>query len=182
MKLKDLFRKKSFDETFIRQPDDVSCAAASCATIARLYDLDPALNFRFFRKALKVDFDGAHDADIEKAARTYLPVEKAGRNTYRGGIALGAIIHKPDGDAHSVVFLARKDETLIYYDPHEHKIFSDHVRNMRRPLNDEGRTDTWTANCPAIPGADFDFWARLAEPNPYSLRRQVFWIREHRKP
>lgn len=172
--LKSVFGRATFDQLFIRQRDGFSCAAASFATIARLYKLDPSKDLAFFKKALKVTFSGAQQSQIEKACGEHLPAVSEGANTYHGGIALASIRYKPDGISHAVVFLARKDDIVVYYDPLDHRIWRDQVDNMRRD-------GTWTANFPSIPGADFDFWVRRSEQNPFRIKEQEFWIKERRQ-
>jgi hypothetical protein len=104
--------------------------------------------------------------------------EQAGNNVYHGGVALAFMRHKPEGDPHAVLYLARKRDTQIYYDPLDHNIYSDAVRNMA-PLKDDS-DKKWTANFPRIPGFTFNFLSSMAEPNPYPLRQQGFWRRDHK--
>src|SRR5438270_2268081 len=148
--LRSVFGRKTVDQLFVRQRDNYSCTAASCATIARLYKVDAAKDLQFFKTALKIDFNGADAKQIENTCKEHLPVTKTGKNTYDGGTALGFIRHKPDGIPHAVVFLARRKDTVVYYDPLDDRIWRDQVGNMRRD-------GTWAANLPSIPGGDFDF-------------------------
>ena len=181
IRLKSIFNARTFDRTFVRQRDDFSCAAACCATIARLYGLSRSKDLAFFRRELNVSMNGTPAEKIEKICREHLPAEKTGVNVYKGGVALGFIVHKPDGDDHVVVFLARRDKTLIYYDPVEHKIYRDTTDNMQRARNTKDPCKTWTANFPEIEGADFEFWSKRAEDNPYKLREQGFWLKDRGK-
>lgn len=178
LKLETLFNQKSFDRVFIRQLDDRSCTPAACATIARLYDLPNEKDIPFFRQALKTGFNGTYIQHLRSAVRQLLPVTKTGVDVYDGGVALACIRHKPTGENHSVVFLAKKGSEVIYYDPCDHRIYHDNVRNMQRGVQGLPH-ERWTANMPAIKGTSFSFWKKLSVPNPYPLKSQVFWLKEH---
>jgi len=175
--LETIFNQNAFDRIFIRQPDDVSCTAAALTTLARLYDLPDSYDLPFFRRALSTRFYGTYFKSIRGCILTHFPVKSSGA-VYSNGIAYGSIRHKPDGDNHSVVFLAKSSQTLIYYDPYDHRIYRDQTKNMQRstPFHPHAR---WVANMPTIEGADFDFWNNHAADNPYKLRDQVFWLKEH---
>lgn len=178
-KLNSVFNPASFDKTFIRQLDDFSCTAAACATIARLYGLSADKDIGFFKKELRVGFDGAKHKHVKRVCKEHLPFVDKGKGTYRGGIAFGYIQHKPDGEDHAVIFLARKDDTLIYYDPFDHLIFKDSIANMRHNKKEADPCKGWVANFPAIEGADFDFWEKHAVQNPFRLQDQAFWIKKY---
>ena len=47
---------------------------------------------------------------------------------------------KPLGDDHAVVFLGRKADTIVYYDPADHRVYHDKIANMRR--GSPGESDT----------------------------------------
>lgn len=178
LKLETLFNQKAFDRVFIRQLDDVTCTPASLTTIARLYDLPRELDFAFFKGELKTGFNGTFQTELRPVARKFLPVTKSGIDVYDGGVALATIRHKPTGYNHSVVFLAKKGSEVVYYDPCDHKIYHDNIRNMQR--GSQGlASERWTANMPKISGASFSFWKKLSVPNPYPLKQQVFWLKEH---
>lgn len=175
-RLVDTFNQKSFDRFFVRQRDDFSCVPASLATIARLQKLDRKLSYEFFRKTVgRARLRGCYPSEIRQACEKYLPDARTGFNAYRGGVALAYIRHKPDGEDHAVVFLARKSNEIVYYDPMDHKIYRDNVRNMRRSSLKDG-WGTWTASFPEQQGAGFAFWSKHAEPNPYPLEKQRFRI------
>jgi hypothetical protein len=171
--LRSIFGHSTFNQLFVRQQDNFSCAAACYTTVARLYRLDPALDLKFFQKALRVTFNGAQLSRMKKVSAEYLPEISAGNNSYHGGIAVGCIRYKPDGLPHAVLFLGRRADTVVYYDPLDHRIWRDQVSNMRR-------ANMWTANFPSIPTAGFDFWLSKSEPNPFPIRKQAFWIKERR--
>ncbi len=171
--LLNTFNSKNLGPEFKRQHDYFSRAAAICATATKLYGLDESKNLKFFQKEFRLKLTGTNKKTLEKQCSLHLPVEKIGINIYHGGIAVAIIEHKPAGGDHAVLFLARKDNIQIYYDPLDHRIYSDHIRNMRR-----GSYGAWTANLPEIPRTGFDFWSQRAEANPFILRQQAFWLKE----
>lgn len=174
----------AFDKVFIRQLDDVSCAPAVIATACRLYGIDTPPTLAALRQEMGTGRNGTSLDMVSATAEKYLPVTSRGRNRYAGGIAIGSIRHKTEGQLHCVLFLARTDNHYIYYDPMDHKIYRDHVRNMSR-LDRQSRYDqSWNLhyiNLPSLAGADTDFWLKYATENPFKLKKQVFWQKAHKK-
>ena len=150
----------------VPQTDGCSCAAACMATIVRLYSLDPALDYAFFRHALGTTPEGVDHETIAAVARQYLPPAETRTDIYTGGIALGYMQHKTTGDDHVVVFLAQKDDAVIYYCPLDNKIYLDKWQDMRRAADVNDPTAEWTCCFENIQGADFSFWQKYAVSNP----------------
>lgn len=168
--------QKTFDRFFIRQQDDYSCGPACLATIARLHNLPAEKDYAFFRERIGPCPDmGTHPHDITDVCQAELPTRSFGEGVYHGGIALAYILHQPTHIDHYVVFLARQDDRIIYYDPWDHALYNDKIQNIKwRSTFDwpyiEGDLKHWSVNFAVVEDLTFDFLADFAQPNPHRIR------------
>lgn len=178
MVLKSAFRQ-TFENALFRQRDDYSCGPAGLTTIAGLCDAGHGHSYDFFRRLLSPRPNiGSHPNAVVEAARKYLPVTGAGDSIYKGGLALGYIVYEenkasvPDEPQidHYVVFLAQKNNSLIYYDPYDDKVFMRDLNKMQWhstftwPGIDH-RMERWAVTFKTPQWLTFDFCAAAAVPH-----------------
>ena len=173
--------KKTLKNFFIRQKDDYSCGPACLATIARLRGLDAGKNYAFFRELLGTSKAvGTHPLDIIDACKEHFTVLMEGEQVYHGGLALAYIVHQSPAVDHSavdhyVVFLALKNDKIMYYDPYDDKIFDDNINNLKWYSTEnwsgiKGGLKQWSVNFRPVKGLTFDFLKQFAVSRPSSSR------------
>ncbi|TNE31181.1 MAG: hypothetical protein EP349_04340 [Alphaproteobacteria bacterium] len=149
------------ENVFIYQRDDYSCGPACLATVSLI--LGKETDYDFFRQLLIPNPEsGTRNSQLAAAAAAHLGAVSHGEDSYRGGIAIANIIHPPSRDGHYVVFLDKRDDKIIYYDPYDHEI---HIclQDDIEWVSEEGHLEKWSVNFPPQEDADFDFWKSLQE-------------------
>lgn len=139
---------------FVRQQDDYSCGAACLATVARIYDVTGADYDRLRNELLPDPSVGTSNADMETVSRRYLPVTSAGERSYTGGIAIANIL---EDEGHYVVFLCRERDQVIYYDPYDHALVQDDIKNIRW-VSEAEKSQEWAINFPPLAGNSIRKW------------------------
>ncbi len=146
---------------FIFQQDDHSCGPACLATVARLYKADISLSYDFFRRLLNPSpTTGSDNLLMADIAKEHLPFIAAAENIYHGGIAVANILHPENGEGHYVVFLSKRNEDIIYYDPYDHEIHAEQEKNIQW-LSETGHLKRWSINFLQIPNATWQTWIDL---------------------
>lgn len=148
-------------DMLIPQSSEYTCGPACAATVAAIYGVER--DYAFFCNALEPDPDiGTPEGDLAAVCRKYLPCTDYGEESYRGGVSIAFIIHRPSGDEHYVVFLDRRGDDIVYYEPYDDDI-------VTKPISDIewgaecGRLSNWSVNFTPIDGADFSTWEKLGE-------------------
>lgn len=150
-----------FPSSFIRQLDDYSCGPACLATVARLFGVDR--DYGFFRDLMDPCPEiGSRPEKMAAGARAHLPYSGHGEGTYTGGVAIANIIHVSDvEEGHYVVFLERRGDDFVYYDPYDHDILRVGRADLRWESDDDPPLIEWTINFRTLPGMDFNSWLRV---------------------
>jgi len=147
-----------FPRHFTRQLDDYSCGPAALTTVARLFDVEK--DYLFFRNLMDpCPRIGSIPEKMAAGAKAHLPYTGHGENTYQGGIAIANIIHVSDvEEGHYVVFLDRRDDAFVYYDPYDHAVMQVARGDLRWISDDDPPLVEWTINFAPLPGMAFDDW------------------------
>lgn len=160
--------------------DDFSCGPACLATIAHLSGVGAEYDYDYFRGLLAPrPRVGSHPHDMINAARETLPLIGAGDGVYKGGLALGYIVYEdntkiispdePEID-HYVVFLARKKDQVVYYDPYDNEVYSRSLSRMKwhSTYSWPGisrQMEHWAVTFETPKNLTFDFCAAAAVPH-----------------
>ena len=154
---------------FVPQQDDYSCGAACLATVARLYQL-AAVDYDAFRVLLDPNPEtGSSALKMAEVSRGYLPVESLGEDSYNGGVAIANIT---EDEGHYVVFLCRKGDRVIYYDPYEHEVLVKDIDQINWMSDPSWTSKTgyhlrrWSINFAPLPDNSFERWESLLKPAP----------------
>ena len=157
------------NDFFVPQRDDYSCGAACLATVARLYQMGTA-DYAAFRALLEPDPEtGSCALKMAEISRGFLPVESIGEDSYTGGIAIANIT---EDEGHYVVFLCRKGDRVIYYDPYEHDVLVKDIDQINWMSDPSWTSKTgyhlkrWSINFEPLPGNSFERWENLIKPKP----------------
>lgn len=151
------------DAFFQRQLDDHSCGPACMTTIGRIYGATDS--YETIRELLDPSPAAGTPQDrMAEVGGKLAPLETTGAHTYTDGVAIANIMQ--EGEGHYVVFLAREDDQILYYEPYHHELVIDHVDNI---VWDSGtwepgsaRASHWTANYAPLNDNSFEKWLRLA--------------------
>lgn len=143
---------------FVRQQDEISCGPACLSTVAKLYGV-AGVDYPFFRGLLdpcpKVGSCNFKMADVSRA---YLPFESAGEDAYAGGIAVANIT---EDEGHYVVFLHLDGDSLVYYDPYDHDIFTKPLSSLNW-ISESGHLRRWAINYAPYDGNCHALWQGVA--------------------
>jgi len=149
-------KKPSFDDFFVPQQDDYSCGAACLATIARLYGI-AHVDYGLLRQQLDPNPEtGTSHAKMIDVGRSFPCFASAGIDCYSGGIAIANIF---DEEGHYVVFLCRKEDQVVYYDPYCHAIVTKNLSGIEW-ISDEG-VPRWALNFKPLADGSFERWQNL---------------------
>lgn len=152
-------RTEEFQALFVWQQDEFSCGPACLATVAKIYGIGN-VDYQFFRNSLNpIPTVGSCNLKMVDVSRAHLPFESAGEDSYKQGIAVANIID--GGEGHYVVFLARKGDKIIYYDPYEHDIVVTTMEKMKW-ISESGHLKRWSINFLPQQDKNFDFWLRFS--------------------
>ncbi|MDF3024767.1 MAG: Peptidase family [Alphaproteobacteria bacterium] len=151
------------DDFFQRQLDDHSCGPACMTTVGRIYGT--AETYEKIRALLTPSpATGTPQGRMAELGAALAPQETTGAHTYAGGVAIANIMQ--EGEGHYVVFLARENDQVLYYEPYYHELVIDHIDNI---VWDSGTWDPgsareshWTANYAPLSDNSFEKWLALA--------------------
>lgn len=169
--------RQSFRKSLIRQRDDYSCGPACLSTIAALHGIGSVKSYDFFRGILQPrPAIGSHPHAMIAAAMENLPCTGAGEGVYEDGLALGYIVYEKNkilpsflekATDHYVVFLGKKENKIVYYDPYDDRIYNRGLNKLKWhstftwPFIDHTLRH-WTVTFETPKGFDFDATAALA--------------------
>lgn len=158
------------EKIFTRQQDGISCGPACLATVAKLFKADEqnnladgAKSYSDFRSEAKPNDDfGTAQKTMTEICNNSLPVENSGAFSYNGGVAIANIVQ---GEGHYVVFLCKKDDLVLYYEPYCHELVIDKLADIDW-RSGFGWEDNWSINFKNIPNNSFERWIDLAVNKP----------------
>ena len=167
------------ERIFTRQRDEISCGPACLATVAKLYaalglslhDEKRLKTYMDFRAAANPSEEvGTPEETVRALCERHLPYESAGARTYHGGVAIADIVQ--EGEGHYVVFLCKKDDVILYYDPYENELVADKMAHIDWRSGFES-AEQWSVNFKVFPDNSFERWLDMAaQKRPLSKQRK----------
>lgn len=134
------------------QTDEYSCAVACVATVAAI--LSRTIAEEDIRRTLAPSPEtGVGHADLVPYAQKHLGATDFGAGVYKDGPAIANILQ--DGHGHYVVFLDRRGDEILYYDPEHNALCVKKERDIDWRAEQE-RVAKWSINFEKPPGYNTD--------------------------